>query len=93
MSAAWETKLVVRRLTQRPKQAQAVDNAWACGPTKNHYEDAAAFADEVDELEEEDSLVEDVDVVVDSFFAGVDSLLESPELSLTVLDPLRLSVR
>ena len=70
-----------------------MDSAWACGLPENHYEDAAAFADEVDELEEEDSLVEDVDVVVDSFLAGVDSLLESPELSLTVLDPLRLSVR
>lgn len=63
------------------------------------YELAAAFVvdeDELDELEDEESLLEDVDGVEDSFLAGAESLLsllDSPALSLTVLDPLRLSVR
>ena len=81
---------------QQPKQASAVDNAEACGQSRN-YEVAAAF-DGVDEevLGVEDALVELDSLAFVSVFTGAESLLslfDSPALSLAELAPLRLSVR
>ena len=61
---------------------------------RENYELAAAFAGvgvEVLGLAEE--LLEESFEAVASVLTGAESLLDSPELSLTVLDPLRLSVR
>lgn len=70
-----------------------MDKAGACGQSEKTYELAAAFVVEDELLEDEESLLEAAFAGVDSVLAGAESLLDSPALSLTVLDPPRLSVR
>ncbi len=50
-------------------------------------------AEEPEDVDDEELLLESEDDAEASVFAGAESLLDSPELSLAVFDPLRLSVR